>query len=183
MIEILVSEKELYLESIGEFVKIPETKLQLEHSLLSVKKWESKWHKSFLQKNEKSMDEILDYIRCMIINKNVHPFAHYLISKEDVERIIKYINDPMTATTFSDPSKIGAAKHSGEYITSETIYYWMISLNIPVEFQKWHLNQLLALIKMTSIKNAPPKKMSAKEAARRRASLNAARKAKLGTRG
>lgn len=182
MKKITIPEDELFDEFTGEFIHIEETTLQLEHSLISLKKWEEKWHKPFLTKEKKTEEEVLDYIRCMTIN-HVKPEIYQHIPEYVVKEIIAYIENPMTATWFSDNSTVGAQKHSREVITAEIIYYWMISYNVPVEFQKWHLNQLLTLIKVISIKNGPKKKMGRKEAAQQRAAINAARRAKYNSKG
>ena len=166
-----------------EFVLIPGSKeqtLQLEHSLVSLSKWESKWCKVFLTDKEKTSEEILDYIKCMTLTQNVKPEVYNRLTQENIDRINKYISDPRSATYFSD-NRIG--KSSRESITSELIYYWMIALNIPFECQKWHLNRLLTLIRVCNIKNQPPKKMSRREIMSRNAALNAARRKQLNTRG
>lgn len=170
-------------------IKTKDTILQLEHSLISLQKWEQKWHKPFLGKkgvpdDKKTMEEIIDYIRCMTINK-VDPavYAVLALNTDLVKEIVDYIKDPMTASWFND-GLIGAqSKNSTESITAETIYYWMISLNIPSEYKKWHLNSLLSLIKLVNLKNQPDKKMSSKEAAAQRRALNAARRAKMKSKG
>lgn len=182
MLEIIIPEQDLFMERKEEFIHIEKTKLQLEHSLISLRKWEGIHHKAFLKKEDKTVDEIIDYIRCMTLNRSIKEEIYFAITLDMAEEIIQYINDPRTAATFPNGLP-GASKHSGEFISAETIYYWMISLQIPVEFEKWHLNQLLALIKYVSIKSTPAKKMSQKEAAAQRAALNEARKAKYGTRG
>lgn len=164
-------------------IDIKETHIQLEHSLLSIKKWEQKWHKPFLIKTKKTYEELIDYIRCMTLTHGVDSEIYEWIPKETMEQIVKYIEDPMTATWFKDNTLIGAQKTSREVITSEIIYYWMISLNIPVEFQKWHLNQLLTLIKVVNIKNQKPKKVDAQTAARERAALNKKRREEMNSRG
>lgn len=182
MLEITIPETRLFDEKTEKFTLLKPVKLQLEHSLISLKKWESKWHKPFLGKEEKTADEIIDYIRCMTVG-NPDPSVYSRITPEIAEVIQKYITDDMTATWFSKNSLIGAQKSNSEVITNEIIYYWMISLNIPVEFQKWHLNQLLTLIKVVSIKNSPKKKMSRREEAQQRAALNAKRRAKYKSKG
>lgn len=171
---------EAWDEQRQEFVQTKEQTLHLEHSLVSLSKWESKWHKAFLNKGEKSMEETLDYIRCMTITPNVDPNVYYRLTEKNVQQILDYINDPMTATTFYNDKQSGMSR---ETITSELIYYWMISLQIPVEFQKWHLNRLITLIRVCQIKNTPPKKMSKGEIMRRNSALNAARRRQLNTRG
>ena len=148
------------------------------------KKWEQKWHKPFLGKTENlTYDELSDYIRCMTLNHGVDPEVYKWIPKNVVEQIIEYIKDPMTATWFRDDKLVGAQKNTREVITAEIIYYWMITLNIPVEFQKWHLNQLLTLIKVVNIKNGKPQKKDPKLAAQERAALNAKRRAELKSKG
>lgn len=185
MLTIRVPKSEFFNNDTQEFINVKETTLQLEHSLISLKKWEQKWHKPFLNQkpsDTKSDDEIRDYIRCMTIN-NVDPNVYLALTDNNIKEITDYIDDPMTATKFTDNSVIGAAKNSNEYITNETIYYWMITLNIPVEFQKWHLQALLTLIRFVNVKNQPAKKMSAKEAAAMRKAENARRKASMHSRG
>ena len=163
-----------------EFVT-PKTKvLQLEHSLVSLSKWESKTEKAFFSNEEKTFDEVLDYIKCMTLTQNVKPEVYKHLTEKNVADINEYINAKMTATTFS---KTNAKGGSREVITSELIYYWMIKLNIPVEFQKWHINRLLTLIRVFEIKDTPPKKMSQREIMSRNSALNEARKKKLHTRG
>lgn len=165
-----------------EFVE-PTTKiLQLEHSLVSISKWESKWHKAFLVKNNKTDDEIFDYIRCMTLNEDVDPDVYNYLTTDNVNQIKEYIDDPMSATVINNQgkNKTGTSK---EVVTSELIYYWMISLNIPPEYQKWHINRLLKLIEVCNIKNTPPKKRSKSAILRDNAALNAARLKQLGTRG
>lgn len=182
MKEITIPKNELFDERTNEFINIEETTLQLEHSLISLKKWEQRWHKPFLKKEDKPIEEILDYIRCMTINKVDSKIYDY-IPPSLINEIVSYIKDPMTATWFSDDSLVGAQKHAGEVVTAEIIYYWMVTYNIPVEFQKWHLNQLLTLIRVVSIKNAPKKKMSKREAAQQRAAINKARREKYNSKG
>lgn len=174
---------ELWDEEKEEFIKVPSTKgqtLQLEHSLVSISKWESKWCKSFFSKEEKTLEETIDYIRCMTLTKNIDSSIYYRLSNKNITLINDYIEAPMTATVFSD---MRHASKSREIITSELIYYWMIACNIPFECQKWHINRLLTLIRICEIKNTPPKKMSRGEILRRNAALNAARKKKLNTTG
>ena len=162
------------------FVEPKVTTIQLEHSLISLSKWESKWCEPFLSKKNLTNEESLDYIRCMTVSKNVDPEVYLHLTKENVDEIIEYINAPMTATTFSKNSN---GKSSKEVVTSELIYYWMIAYQIPSEYEKWHLNRLLTLIRICGIKNSPPKKMSKGEVMRNNAALNAARRKKLNTKG
>lgn len=180
MLEITVPATEMFDEAKQEFVNYKEQTLQLEHSLVSLSKWESKWHKAFLSKREKTAEETIDYVRCMTITKNVDPSVYSRLTRENVDQINKYIEDPMTAVYFPEDKSSGT---SGDTVTSELIYYWMISLNIPQEYQKWHLNRLMALIKVCNIKNSPGKKMSKADIMRRNASLNAARRAKMHSNG
>jgi hypothetical protein len=154
--------------------------LSLEHSLVSLSKWESKWCKAFLTKDEKSFEETLDYIKFMTLTQNVDSEVYNYLTNGNISEINEYIEAPMTATYFSDEK---TSKTSREQVTAELIYYWMIALNIPFECQKWHLNRLLTLIKVCNIKNQPPKKRSKKDIMSRNAALNAARKKQLNTKG
>lgn len=154
--------------------------LNLEHSLVSLSKWESKYCKPFFSKSEKTSEEIFDYIRMMTVTKNVEPEVYGHLTQANINDIRAYIDAPMTATTFGKEAKTSPSR---EIITAELIYYWMIALNIPFECQKWHINRLLTLIKVCNIKNTPPKKRSKGEIMRRNAALNAERRAKLNSKG
>ena len=182
MLTIVVPETELFDESKQEFVKYEAKTQQLEHSLVSLSKWESKWCKPFLTKDEKTFDETLDYIKCMTVTQNVKPDVYLRLTRENVEQINKYIEAPMTASYIYEDNS-GRGKINNEQVTAELIYYWMISLNIPFECQKWHLNRLIMLIKVCNHKNQPPKKMSKRDIMSRNAALNAARRQKLNTKG
>ena len=183
MLHIKIPENELFNGIDGEFIKIKEQTIQLEHSLVSLSKWESKWHKPFLGSNTKTDEETLDYIRCMTITQGVDPIVYTVLDSPTIQTIVDYINDPMTATWFTDTSGPSKKTSNGETITSELIYYWMITLNIPVEFQKWHLNRLITLIKVCNVKNEPPKKMGKRDVMNRNKALNEARRKAANTRG
>jgi len=180
MLRITIPSIEQWDENKQEFVSTKEQTLSLEHSLVSLSKWESKWCKAFLTKNEKSSEETLDYIKFMTLTQNVDPEVYNYLTNGNISEINEYIEAPMTATYFSDEK---TSKTSREQVTAELIYYWMIALNIPFECQKWHLNRLLTLIKVCNIKNQPPKKRSKKDIMSRNAALNAARKKQLNTKG
>lgn len=171
---------ELWDDTAQEFI-LPEIQtIQLEHSLVSLSKWESKWCKPFLSSQEKTDEETLDYIKCMTLTSDVDPDVYNCLTAENVEQINQYIYAPMTATTFSEDKR---SKINREVITAELVYYWMIALNIPFECQNWHLNRLLTLVRVCSIKNQPPKKMRKGDLMRRNASLNEARRKQLNTNG
>mgnify|MGYP001772045880 FL=1 len=180
MLQIVIPGQELWDEQKQEFINTKEQVLQLEHSLISLSKWEAKWCKVCRSRQEKTQEEIIDYIKCMTITPNVDPEVYNHLTRENIKEIEDYIAAPMTATYFSSDN---AGKSSREQVTSELIYYWMIALNIPFECQKWHLNRLLTLIKVCNIKNQPPKKMSKREIMSRNAALNAARRQQLNTKG
>lgn len=187
MLEIHIDSIEMFDERKQEFIRIPPVNLVLEHSLISISKWESKWHKPFIKSsNELNQEEIIDYIKCMTISPgSIDNRVYYFLSQDNVNKIIEYIKDPMTATWFKEEKN---SPKSREIITSELIYYWMVALQIPFECQKWHLNRLLTLIRVCNVKNeesAPNKKnkMSKNELLSRNAALNAQRKAKLHTKG
>lgn len=180
MLQITIPGTELWDSKKSEFVYKPGQTVQLEHSLISLSKWESKWHKPFLGKNDMTDEEVRDYVRCMTITQNVDPNIYIQLSDENYKQIKEYIQDPMTATTFSDGKN---AKGGRKIVTAEVIYSWMITLQIPIEFQKWHLNRLIAQIRTCSAMNQPGKKMSRSEIMKQNAALNAARRQKLNSKG
>lgn len=180
MLQITVPKGEQYDEFNEEFIFVKEQTLQLEHSLVSLSKWESKWCKPFLGLKEKTTEEIIDYIKCMTLTKNVDDNVYKFLTQKNIEDINAYIEAPMTATTFSNSKQ---SKANGEIITAELIYYWMIALNIPFECQKWHINRLLTLIQVCNIKNQPVKKMSRGDILRRNAAINAVRRQQLNSKG
>lgn len=168
-------------EDTEEFVIFPAVTLRLEHSLISIHKWEAKWHKSYLDNKEFTAEEQLDYIRCMSLDPNFDPIVLRRLRKDDFIKVRDYITNPMTATVIHKKKSQGP--NSGQFITAELIYYWMVEFGIPFECNKWHLNQLLTLIEVCSIKQTPGNKMNKREAAMMRASANEARRKKLGSRG
>lgn len=181
MLQITIPTIEMWDEAKEEFVKPQEEQiLSLEHSLISISKWESRWHKAFLTKREKTNDEILDYVRCMTLTPNVNPDIYNRLTNDNYKQINDYINESMTATVFTED---GSGKRNNETITNEVIYNWMISLNIPFEAQNWHLNRLITQIRVCSIKNQPPKKMSKSSIGKHQAAVNAARRKKYNTKG
>lgn len=181
MLQITIPTRDdLWDESKGEFVTSKEQKLVLEHSLVSLSKWESKWCKPFLSKQEKTTEETIDYIRCMTLTQNVAPEIYNFLTDDNIRDVNAYIEAPMTATWFSNNN---TGKQNREQITAELVYYWMIALNIPFECQKWHLNRLLTLIRVCEVKNSPPKKMNRREILNRNAALNAARRKQLNSKG
>lgn len=157
-----------------QFINMKEQVLHLEHSLISLSKWERKIKKPFLSTENKTAEEWLYYVKCMTLNQ-VNDLVYNFITPEMMEEILDYIGDPMTATTFSDFSK---SNPKSEIVTSEIIYYNMFSFGIPIELEKWHLNSLIALIKVFSIKSGGTKKMSKSEAAAFQRSINESRLAK-----
>lgn len=182
MLQIIVPETELFNEKDNTFFTTERVQLSLEHSLVSLSKWESKWKKPFIGNKETTEEEIRDYVRCMTISQNIKPDVYMCLTPQNLKDVQNYIADSMTATWFNEKNTKNGPKN-GEAITSELIYYWMISYQIPFECQKWHLNRLLTLIRICGIKNQQPKKYSKKDLMSRNASLNAARKKKLGTSG
>lgn len=189
MLEIDVASGEAWNSEKEEFIKIPGGHLTLEHSLISLSKWESIYEKPFLVDTPaKTPEELLTYVKCMTVNKNVKPDTYLGLTQSDYDKINKYVSASMSATTFSDTRKQPNGKttygrHRKQIITSEVIYYDMIAYGIPFECEKWHINRLLTLIKICNIKNQPDKKMKGKELARNNRSLNAARRAKNHSRG
>lgn len=180
MLPLHIPKGEFWDEVNERFVYTKETVLKLEHSLISISKWESRWQVPFFD-TEKTTEQILDYIRCMTLNTDVDPLVYGRLTRADYEKINNYISSPMTATTIRDDSQ--PRKNRGKVITSELIYYWMFSFQIPIETEKWHINRLLMLIRVFGEENKPNKKMSQKEIMQQNKALNAARKAKLNTKG
>lgn len=180
MITVNIPETELYDEKTNTFFTVPKKTIRLEHSLIAVSLWESKWKRCFTQKPPATPDEIVDYIRCMCLDKNVDEIAFRAIQVEDYKRVLDYIADPMTATTITDRSH-GRTNH--ESMTSEVIYFYMTAFNIPFSCEKWHLNRLLTLIKVCSIKNGGDQKMGRNDIMSQNKALNAARRAKMHSRG
>lgn len=191
MLTINIPEREMYNSELNLFYTIKPQVLNLEHSLLAIAKWESKWKTPFISSEPKTGEQTLDYIRCMTINKNVDQAAYSCLTASDIKAIQEYIDDPMTATTFNedvikklneDKSK-APSKKKFKSITSEEIYYQMTALNIPFECEKWHFSRLQTLIRVCAIKNAPQKKMGKKEIMKQNRALNEARKASMHTKG
>ena len=181
MLELKIPEVEYFDEDAEEFFTLDIGTLQLEHSLVSLAKWESKWHEPFIQYTEedRSIDKMLDYVRCMTLTEGVDPRFYQVLPMSALKEINDYINEPMTATWFRETGQ----RKSREIVTAEIIYYWMIALEIPFECQYWHLNRLLTLIRVCNEKNQPKKKMSKTDRARQQQALNAQRKAKHHTHG
>lgn len=180
MLHIEIPEREYFNDETSQFINLKSAELDMEHSLISLSKWESRWHKPFLDNKGLTQDEMVDYFKCMTISsKKIDPSVYYTLPSNIIEQINNYIENPMTATWFSDENN----SPSREIITSEIIYYWMIKLNIPFECEKWHLNRLLTLIRVCSVKDAPKKKMSQAEILERNRRLNEERKNKMNTAG
>lgn len=176
MLTITVQPRKFFNEQTSSFYVVKGATLSLEHSLYSIQKWESKWNKPFLSKKSKSQEELLDYIRCMTVTKNVDESIYFAIMRDTniINQIVNYIDSPMTATYVSEDKK---AKRNTEIVTAELIYFWMISYGIPFECKFWHINQLLMLIRVCERKNSPSK-MSKREALERTAAINKARRAR-----
>lgn len=180
MLTVKIPKTEMFDPVNNEFIIVNEQTINIEHSLRSLAKWESKWKKPFISRDNKTVEELLDYIRCMTLTQNVKPEIYNCIPVEEIKRITEYMEDPMTATTIREDPMHRASR---EIITAEILYYDMIALDIPFECDKWHLNRLLMLIRVCSEKNKPKKNMSMKELANRNRSLNALRKQRLKTHG
>ena len=184
MLHIEIPDVEYFDENTNTFFTNKGCAVCMEHSLLSISKWESKWHIPFISDSPKTVEQTLDYYRCMTITQNVSPSVYKNINEQLNQKIQKYMSDSMTATWFNNSlNSIDDSKDTGSAITSEIIYYWMISLGIPFECQKWHINRLLTLIRVVSTKNAPAKKMSKNEVLEMQMRINRERRAKLNSNG
>lgn len=179
MLTLTVKGQEYWDEAKEEFTYGKDCVLKLEHSLISIEKWEAKWGVPFFD-SEKTPEMTLDYIRCMTLSPPSDPDVYSHLTRANVEEINNYIEAPMTATTIKESK---STKRLAERITAELIYYWMISFNIPIEFNKWHINRLIMLIRVCSEKSKPPKKMSKREIMAQNRAINAARRARLGSKG
>lgn len=182
MLRIAIPSAEFYDEIHNKFINTKGQVITIEHSLVSISKWESKYHKPFITmtKIPKTYGETIDYIRCMTLTQNVDPNVYYGIGAGILQQVNEYMDDSMTASWFSPDNTV---RTSSEEITSELIYFWMIRYRIPFECQKWHINRLLTLIHMCHIKSTPPKKLSPTELARRNSIINEERKKRLNTTG
>ena len=180
MLQITIPAARMWDEVKEEFVYAEEVTLELEHSLVSLSKWESKHHKAFLTKKEKTAEEHLDYIKCMTLTEDVPDEVYARLTQENIDQIVAYIEDPMSATYFFDDKKQSPSR---DVMTAEYIYYCMFANNIPLDFENRHLNQLIAIIKMCALKSSPPKKMSKSDIANRHRQINAANRAKYHTKG
>ena len=173
MLKIETPETELWDEYNQRFILVKKQTLFLEHSLISLSRWESNWEKPFLKRNDnKTLVETIDYVRCMTINNNVDPNVYRVLTADNINAINAYVNAKKTATIVYEDKH----RSTGETVTSELIYYWMVSLGIPFECQKWHLNRLLTLIRVCNVKNSPGKKMGRNALLNRYASLNKKRR-------
>ena len=181
MLEITTMENELYDPKTNKFIQIPSTKFTIEHSLISLAKWESKWHIPFFSNSiKKTSVQDLDYIRCMVIGTIPNNYIFETLSMDNFMKIKNYMDNPMTATTFHTKNK---NKTKQEITTEESIYAHMFFHNVSIDCQKWHLNRLLTLIRVCNIKSQSPKKQGRKEAMSKRAALNQARRARHSTKG
>ena len=189
MLEITVPKKEWYDEQKNEFTNVKAQKIRLEHSLLSISKWESKWKRPFLDESYRmSYEEILDYIRCMTLTQNVDSYVYRAMTRENLRDIMNYMKDPMTATTFTmDKLKPNGGKPKrgpkSRIVTSEVLYARMVQYGVPLEAERWHLNRLLTLLRVLGEESKDKKPMSKREIMKQNAALNAARRKRLNTKG
>lgn len=182
MLRLTIPPKEYWDDEREEFLSQGGGLIQLEHSLVSISKWESKWKKPFFSDTSKTDEELIDYVRCMTITQNVRPSLYEELEEAELSKINDYIDDSMTATWFSEINPVRKAANK-EVITAEIIYFWMFSFQIPKECEKWHINRLLTLIRVFNVKNQKPRKMSRKEIYQQNKSLNAARRNRLKSKG
>ena len=180
MLQIEIPYQEFYNEATGEFDHVNPCTLNLEHSLISISKWEAKWKKPFLSDKGMTRAEMVDYIRCMTLNQNVDQKVYQMLNMNHIDKVREYIGDKNTATTIYDrrPNK----NHVKDIITSEVIYYQMIAFGIPFSCEKWHLNNLLTLIQVCSIKGTPSQ-MSQLDLFKSNRELNAARRMAMNSKG
>jgi hypothetical protein len=179
---ITIPSVDLFDEDKNKFFVTEERTVELEHSLVSLSKWEQKWKIPFIGNKQLTTEQAIDYIRCMCLTPNIPPeeFKFLAYSPESLKRVNEYISDTMTATWFNER----ASTKSSEAVTSEVLYYMLVALTIPFETQYWHLNRLLTLIRVTNLKNDPKKKlMPLNEQLQQQRDINAERRAKFGSKG
>jgi hypothetical protein len=182
MLTITIHGKDMFDEETQTFSTVDSLVLELEHSLVSLSKWESKWQIPFLSKNEKTDEQLFDYLYMMVLTPGVGREDLMKLTSEQIAEIQEYIQSPQSATTFNEYADKAPAGR-GEIITAELVYFWMVTAGVPFECQHWHLNRLFSLLRIYNIKNSKQKPMSKGEIARRNRDLNAQRKAQLGTSG
>jgi hypothetical protein len=187
MLVLNIGAREAFDNKTQEFVKVGGTRVEMEHSLYSLSKWESIWEKPFLDpRADRTREETISYIEQMIVAPSDLPSETLeQLTNGDVKAVNEYINRKMTATTIHDlaHAPAAAARPTSEMVTAEVMYYWLVALNIPFECQYWHLERLITLVKVINLKQSPPKKMSRREIADQQRRLNAERRAKYGTQG
>lgn len=180
MLEIVIEPVELYDENRSMFVQVPGCVLTLEHSLISISKWEARWHIPYLKEDGvRTPEQELDYIKCMVVGKLPSDLVFRALTQEHINKIVEYIQDPHTATTVHNARTSGKR----EQLTAEILYQRMFENGIPLECQKWHLNRLITMIQVCNHYASGSKKMSKADSARYNAELNAARRAKYNTKG
>lgn len=180
MLKLEISQREGFNERTMEFIEVKACTLHLEHSLIAISKWESKWHKPFLNGEKHSVAEIKDYVRCMCLDNNIDPMTFQLLTPKEMDQIMSYVDDPMTGTTFG---KTDNGEENHEIMSSELLYYYMVANQVPFECQKWHINRLLVLLKICGIKaqaagGGGKPKMSKHQLLEKYAGIHAANKAK-----
>lgn len=198
MFEITIPGEELWDARRAEFTSTKAVTLRLEYSLVSLSKWESKWHIPFFDDSmEKTPEQMQDFVRCMTVTQGVDPTVYARLTVENLNAIYRYMEDPMTATWFAGEGRPGEKNQNGtekrrarrrppgtgKVLTSEVLYSRMFQAGVPIECERWHLNRLMTLIRVCQEEQAPPRKMSRKDALRQRRELNAARMKKYGARG
>lgn len=182
MLKLIVPSEEYYDEETNTFSQTKDYVLQLEHSLVSISKWESKWKKPYISKAKKTYQERCDYVRCMTITQNIPPHVYRNLTEAALARVDLYMADPMSATTIRSIKGKGGGGSSS--ITSETVYYWMIQYGIPFSCEKWNFNRLMALINICGRKvSNQGKKPNGKHLMQQMYDLNEKRKAQFHTKG
>lgn len=180
MLSITIEPIELFDEVNNRIIRTEQYDVELEHSLVSLSKWESKWKIPFLGKTPKTNEQTIDYVRCMNLTPGVPPEAFDHLTDAFLEQVTAYIQQDMTATTFRETP---GARPNREIITAEIIYYWMTQAQVDWRVEEWHLNRLMALLKVVNLKQSPGKKMSKAEIMAQQRALNEQRRQQLGTNG
>lgn len=176
MLEIEVVLGESFDETTEKFVKSETVRLQLEHSLVSLSKWEAIHEKPFLSSQQRTDEETISYIKAMIVGSEPSPEVFYKLLSDHIDLIMKYVSAKATGTFLPEQPNNSSRR---EVITSEKIYYWMSKLNIDMSCERWHLNKLFSYLRLHAVLEGPKKKMTLEE----RRTLNAQRKKEWNTTG
>lgn len=179
---------ELFDEETNTFLHPVGKKLHLEHSLLSISKWEAEWEIPFLN-TDKTSEQSLSYIKCCVLDDDFDELLLNTLSDKNILDFNAYLSKGMTAKKIIDLRSSLSQKRksrrpaSQKALTSEDIYYSMIQFHVWKECEEWPLQRLLSLLQLCSLKSNSTGEMSKSDQAKFYREENARRKAKYHTNG